>query len=528
MAIKTICRFCKSVELQKRGFTRGEEPRQRYNCRSCSKWFVEDLVEFKEGPEFVLSQNEQKKLEKHDRFIVTSAQNNTPINVEFWDCIKTWAKANNAKILVIPVRYKNPTSWITPQDDDPKVWWPEVLEDYMVENSLKIHPEMWVMGDVRIEATSSSPLSGLEPMSKGASAIYGHSQLQMKEVPTPQHKLPKILYATGSVSQKNYSKSKRGKKAFFHHTFSAVVVEKDKDKFHVRNVNFSEENKAFYDLDKIYYRNKVKKAGRAEALITGDEHAVWACPKVMKATYHAKDSIVNILKPKIIVRHDVFDAYSISHHHKHNHVTRYVKHHTQMDLLEEELKLTAEHIDKTTPPDTLNVIVASNHNEHLMRWLQEVDWKSEIWNAKIYFWFWNHLLDHAEMTGSGATTIDPFAFWAARNVKSNTKFLSRDDTFVVKDYELALHGDKGNNGARATVVSLSKIGVKNVTGHGHSSAIEKGATRVGTSTPTKLEYTSGPSSWLNSHAVIHPDGKIQVIHIIDADWRLVKGDSNVL
>jgi hypothetical protein len=35
-----------------------------------------------------------------------------------------------------------------------------------------------------------------------------------------------------------------------------------------------------------------------------------------------------------------------------------------------------------------------------------------------------------------------------------------------------------------------------------------------------LEYTAGPSSWLNTHCLLHADGKRQLIHIIDGKWRL--------
>ena len=147
--------------------------------------------------------------------------------------------------------------------------------------------------------------------------------------------------------------------------------------------------------------------------MTGDEHALFNSPEVRDATYMNPDSIAKVLKPKIVVRHDVFDGYSISHHHRNNPVTKFVKYQQGLDKVEDELLKTREYIDSTTPPGALNVIVASNHNEHLLRWLKEADWKLEPWNAKIYHWFWYNMLDRASFGSSGADTVDTFTFWCA-------------------------------------------------------------------------------------------------------------------
>ena len=44
------------------------------------------------------------------RYLVTAAQNATPVHPEWWAVLKTMAKALRAELLVIPLRYKNPTS----------------------------------------------------------------------------------------------------------------------------------------------------------------------------------------------------------------------------------------------------------------------------------------------------------------------------------------------------------------------------------------------------------------------------------
>jgi hypothetical protein len=504
--------------LQKRGLTRAEEPKQQYACNECERWFLVSLVEVAEdSPEFFLSKKRVAELERKKKFFFTCSQNNTPVDVDFWAALQHYIKKNDSTLLIPPIRYKNPTSNIDLQDDSDGVWWPDEVLPYLVENLVKIHPLLWVMGHMRIQATSVNPLTGLDGMSQAASAIYGHSQLQMKTVPTPQNVMPKILHTTGSCSVRNYSRTKAGVKGEFHHSIGGLVVEKKGKKFHMRAVIWDGE--CFYDLEHRYDKDGVTLTGPIDVLVTGDEHAMFNSKEVRDATYMNSDSIAKTLKPKIIVRHDVFDGYSISHHHRLNPVTKFVKYQQGLDNVEKELYLTRDYIDETSPKDALNVIVASNHNEHLMRWLKESDWKLEPWNAKIFHWFWYHMLEKAEFGPSGAETVDPFAFWCQQKVAANCKFLQRDETFVVNDIELSIHGDLGPNGSRGSAVNLNRIGVRSIIGHSHTPCIEKGVFQVGVSTPLRLEYTSGPSSWLNTHAVVYPNGKRQLIHVIEGEWR---------
>lgn len=55
---------------------------------------------------------------------------------------------------------------------------------------------------------------------------------------------------------------------------------------------------------------------------------------------------------------------------------------------------------------------------------------------------------------------------------------------------------------------------------GNSPKIEKGAHQVGTSSNLRLDYTSGsPSSWATAHVIVHPNGRRQMIFIVNGKWR---------
>lgn len=464
----------------------------------------------------------KKNIKKSNRFIITSAMNNVRVDPQVWGAIKTYADHNDAQIIVVPVRYKNPTSQAEAtfgygQED---AWWDDPVLDYTTDQLIKLHEHLWVMGHVRVQATAVTPLSGLEALSSGASAIFGHSQLAMQMVATPQNKLPKVMYTTGSCTKSKYSRTKAGVKAGFHHVPGAVVVETDGPRFYIRAVT-ADKKGGFYDLDKYYSADGVSKSEGVLALVTGDEHAMFSDTKCRNATYLNKDSIASVLKPKKVVRHDVFDGYSISHHNRKDPVVQYSKHSMGHQKVENELQLTLEYIESTTPKGAENVIVSSNHHDHLLRWLKDVHApKEEPWNARAWLQLWLDLTDTVEWKERGVVHSDPLALWMENRAKVPIRFLGPDSDERVADIAIGMHGHNGINGSRGTLNQFAKIGVKTIVGHSHTPGIKHGCYQVGTSSTLRMEYTKGPSSWAHAHAVVHPNGKRQMIFVVDGHWRL--------
>lgn len=472
-------------------------------------------------PVFERSVSDVREIEARSDFAVTSAQNNTPVDLAFLAALKHWTNDRDGKLLVRAIRYKNPTSRKDPQEEelrgDERYWWDDAVSEYLIDNEIRLNEHL-ILPHTWIQATASDPLASLESRSKDASAIYGHSQLAMKAVATPHQRLPKILYTTGSVTKKNYSKTKAGDLAAFHHSPSAVLVEIRGKRFHLREVSW--DGVCFYDLDRIYTAEGSAPAPPASALVTGDEHAWFNCPAVRLATYDANDSIVRTLRPAVLVRHDLFDCYSVTPHHQKRRLTRAVKTVNGWGSLERELDDTRRFMEATTPEGVLNVITGANHHDQLFRFLQSGEQNVEPENLALYYWFNWRLLAEAKMTPNGVQHPDPFELYCRdRGLLCDARFLGPDESFVVAGVELGMHGHLGPNGARGTVRNLSKIGLRSVVGHSHSPGIYQGAYQVGTSTHLRLEYNAGPSSWLNTHAAVYPNGRRQMLHVIDGHWR---------
>lgn len=505
-----ICNNCNSNNLVKWG---KRNNKQVWKCKKCNKRSVHNKQESLKD-KFKINDDVLKELlSKHKKFVITSAQNETETNTEFLNSLLVYCDENDAKLMVIPIRYNNPSAI----NKNSKNIWDENLKKYFIENTINLNNNIKIIADLNVEATAATPLTSLDPLTMGKSTIFGHGQLSMKTIPVNKNSHPIIITTTGSVSNNtNYSDSKAGYTAKFNHCNSAIVVEiENENDFHLRQL-IADENNGFYDLDRYYSKDLVcYNEDGIEALITGDEHVINMDIDVINATYIENNSIVKILHPKYIIRHDVLDCYSISHHHNKSKFTKYFKNLNKHNSIKNELDITCKFINLTTPKNSKTIIVDSNHNNHLLRWLDENEPdNSSIENVYVYHKLWTLILENESV-------INPFKLWYQHYHKNdNVEFLDKDEKLYIKDILVSMHGDIGPNGSRGSRKNISKLSDKTVIGHSHSPGIEKGCYQVGTSSELSLDYNVGPSSWMHTHCIIHKNGKRQLINIIKGKWRI--------
>lgn len=452
------------------------------------------------------------------RYLITSAQNATAVNLPFFRSLLTYCRVNKAKLLVVPYRYKNPTSiWSKSAKDDD--WWAPELVPYLIDHRTKLCKGLVLLADIKTQPTASRPLQGFESITGGDSAIIGHPKIELTTIATPQHKLAKILTTTGGVTVKNYLPGKAGKKGEHHHTFGACVVEMADGLFHLRHINASHDG-SFQDLARSYSGETCNPAN-VEALVMGDTHIEFIDPNVVKATFTDKNSIIKALKPKHLVWHDTWDMYSRNHHHVGNPFIEYAKHHAGANNVEKALDAVFEFIDTNSPGECKNLIVASNHTDAFARWVREANPKADPVNCVFWAETFVAMCRGSEMGDGGAATIDPFAWWGHKKLKcaSRTKFIQRNQSYTIKGIEIGFHGDQGINGSRGSRNAFSSVGVKTVVGHSHAPGVTGGCYQVGTSSRLALEYNSGPSSWMHAHCLIYANGKRSLVFIVDGRWK---------
>lgn len=507
------CPHCDSTSVQSRGTKTNQAgvSRKRYQCNDCEKWFshvVEEVVA--DVPKVSrFSSKMPESFKQYERYVISAVQNDTAVNHAFLESLETYCRLKNAKLILVPIKYKfNQDSTF------------DVDEDLLNSRDVLLSKKLRLLAHVQITPTIATPLAGLDEQSKGDSLIIAHPQLQMRTLATLDDS-PAQLWTTGAITYANYAETKTGEKARFNHSLSALVIEKDRDQFYARVLNCDDAN-GFYDVDGYYCGDAYRPGAEVEALITGDEHAMFIDKSVKGATYLNDDSMVNVLKPKKIVRHDVLDFFTGSHHHQHSFLLQYAKHKTATNIVENELTLTLKHIADTTPLGVENIMVASNHVEHMNKWLDTIDPKQEVWNAKLYYRMMYLMLEHIDE--HGIDIPNAFQLWVENTTHHfnarmpKLKWLGRNEPYRIHGIQLSNHGDMGINGSRGSPVQFSRLPEKMVVGHSHSPSIMKGAYTVGTSTG-RLEYTRGPSSWANTHCVIYANGKRQLLTIINGKWK---------
>lgn len=460
-----------------------------------------------------------RKLPKKKIYVITSAQNSTPINRLFFNSLLQYCEFRDAELVIIPMRYKNPTS-IFAKDDKDNDWWDEELQPYLFDGRVDLNSNLSLFADIKIQPTASNPLSGLNALGRDKSVILGHTKLSFKTVPVPSNSTPKILATTGCVTKANYTDSKSGKKGDDNHSYSAIVVEIDNNIFHMRQLN-SIQDGSFIDLNYEYTPTGVKKADNALGLAMGDTHVQHIDPDVTYATFEDEESIYNLLKPKYLIWHDLLDFYSRNHHHKNEPFINYVKNKEHINDVKKEICEAFEFVNKHSK-NSINIFPFSNHPAALERWVKETDWRTDHLNAEFYLETALEMVKSTKLKNGGTETIDPFKYWGQRLLTNpkNAIFLNKNDSFLIDFIDVGNHGHLGQNGSKGSIKSYSSLGRKTIIGHGHAPGIMDGCMQVGTSSYNALDYVGGPSSWLHTHCVIYANGKRSLITIIGKKYKL--------
>jgi hypothetical protein len=512
--------------LMKNGFTPGRKQRWKcvrdgvycYKTTNPKATAVQTQSPFRtEGPMPVF----KRKLKDAKRYIITAAQDLTPGHEAFWNNLIAATTYYKAELLVIPLRYKNPTSRFSKEraelEANEEAWVKEV-RPYLWNARKKINGNLTVMADIKIVPTASEPLTGLESFSGPESAIVGHTKLQMKTVATPGKKMAKILTTTGACTLPNYTDSRAGKVGEFHHTLGAVLVEVEGDKFWLRHLNANRDG-SFTDLDVRFAAGEVEAAPRPLALVCGDTHVDFTDLTVDDATF-GKAGIVRTLEPEAIIWHDLLDAYSCNVHHDGNPFNAIAKLKSGMNSVAREVQRAIKWATDRTPLGVQSYIISSNHDDMLRRWIVNSDWKEDAENAEFYLETALVMSRSAKVGEGGTEYVSPFTYWVGKQGVKDVRCVGTDESLTFAGIECGFHGDRGPNGARGSIRNMRRIGAKTVIGHSHSPGINEGCYQVGTSSKLRLEYNTGPSGWLNCHALIHRDGKRQLVVIIDGRWRL--------
>lgn len=467
------------------------------------------------------------------RFIVTCAQNNTKVHMPTWKNLVALAKHYDAQIMVSQFLYyknamgqrRNDKANLTEgQEKTPEaIWYDPVILPHVLNKRVKLASGLQFCGELNISPTAARPLSGLEVYTGRASMIVPHVKIALQSIATVGGGGTKFNYSTGTVTQRNYIQRKEGFKAEFHHCYGGLLVElDDAGGWWVRQLN-ADSDGTIQDLDVLAVAGVVTTGNRIEAITFGDVH-VDVIDKVIQQETWGEGGMVDVLNPKEQHVHDVVDFSRRGHHTAKNHFKKFKRFITKRESVFDELKAVRDFLTGIDRPDCKTVVIESNHDHHLTRWLDEQDGRDDPVNAEFWLRLNSAAYHYIRKTGKEPLMLKlALEMLALPDTKLPTFITSNDSYVICRKFgggiECSQHGDRGANGARGSLAGFAKVGRRTNIGHSHSAGIQDGAYQQGTKSELLLEYNSGMSSWSHSDIITYPNSKRAIITFHDGKWR---------
>jgi hypothetical protein len=454
-----------------------------------------------------------KELKKTKTFIITTAVNGQWAHSKFIEGLDNLAERYNAKILMLPCH--DPAHNL---DNEIEWHFDDLLNDYtFVFDDIALNSNINI-GQMGVNAKQINPTTGLSRICQGkGSFIFASPKQSLEYDPVSNVKYPHARMTTGACTVGNYASSRgnsiRSAKIASHdHVVGALIVEIENDVvYHFRQVQ-ADEKGGFCDLGKYYLGNAAPKK-MTPKLVMGDYHAGEHDESAVKAW----EEIIDTLQVDEVFFHDLFNAKSINHHEEHNIVLRARHAKDNLLSLKNELLVTGQEIDRILSHKSVKkgIVVKSNHDDFLQRWLNEGKFKYDALNFSV-----GCTLAAGAVEQGGDVLKDALSKYGQIKTWDKLIFLNRDQDYKVGGIELSAHGDKGPNGSRGSKASLENAYGKAVIGHSHTPGILRGIYQVGTTSLFDLGYNLGPSSWMHCSCIVYENGQRQLINSIEGKWRL--------
>jgi hypothetical protein len=444
--------------------------------------------------------------------------------------VQTFLKRNSAQLIILPMPAHVKALKSQPLYYDEDLY--EHKECFATEFTFNGHLKAI---EAHINPQQKNPLTGLhtlkihrytENYTPGSeikrmktSIIVGHSKQMMEVVPTGNESHPRIIHSTGTICEPTYLRNRIGMIANEDHKLGALIVEIQGDIFWVRQVQFDPIDGSFIDLGRRYCADgKVKKV-RCLAFKMGDVHPGHHNQKALDAMYCLWD----IIRPVRIFFEDFFDGSSISHHLANKRLTKAKMAHTmkQFKDLPTEMAMAKEILEgiwAKAPVDAELIATASNHPEHVTRYLEEGRYINDCAaNYEVA-----HRMVVMELDGKNALKeyIDP---------KGRMRWTSENEDYFVEGVQMNAHGHLGIGGGKGSKQGHQKAYGNAMVAHSHTPSIFHDTFTVGHMTHDRHGYNSGPQNWILCCGGVYKGGQKQLYMIINGSaYRPISGKNKKL
>ena len=452
----------------------------------------------------------------------SAVQDKSDIHEQWLTNVEAYMKHRNGSIHLSSFTYNKRLFEENRKDNNYQTYHPRAIP-YMDNRQFQIGKKLIWCGEMNTLPTAVSPLTGFETYTRDCWGIFPHAKVQLKSIPTMKGTPAKQIMTTGATTLPNYVQKRAGILASFHHVIGGIIVEIDRFGNHFCRQVQADHDGSFYDLNYFVDKGKVKRNDRVEAITWGDIHFEKLNETVANVNWGLydgrTDSIIAELKPKYQFFHDATDFECRNHHSIKDPHFRYKAWLKGKESITEMFEKLGQFFLATQRKNCVSVVVESNHDLAVLRWLKEVDWRTDPINAKFNLRANTYLLDCIDEDNSDVSILQ----WAINQKLPDIdiEFLLQDESFLICDgrIECGMHGHLGPSGSRGSPSQFSRMGNKSNTGHTHADGIIDGVYTAGTSSDLDLGYNKGPSPWSNSHIVTYPNNKRTIITIQNGNWR---------
>lgn len=458
------------------------------------------------------TQNLEESIAGYRRFVVTTAVAGCPVDENFLASIHMYCKTNDAMLLVL-----------SSADPASKNAWSldhRLGKEHCVVKDVRLNQNLFV-STIKLSAKHIDPTTGLGRIGqRNGTFIYASPKQRLRCVAMANNRFPHAIMTTGAVTipqydTDRYMSERTAAIATHDHVMGALIVEiEDDTRFHFRQVQ-ADQRGNFIDLGFKYSANGISKESAA-AVVMGDWHSGETDPTARDAW----QKLCQVVRPDELFVHDGFNGKSINHHEQNKIITQSKKADLGELSLEAEAAKFAEDLDElSTWPNKHVVVVESNHDQFLIRYLEDGRYIKDPHNHRFSVKLVNGVFE-------GKLPLKLAVELTGLKNKSRVKWIEADEGYRVAGIELGAHGHAGANGGRNPgMAGIEASYGESVTGHSHTPEILRGAWRVGTSSFLRLDYNEGPSSWMHTSCVVYKNGARQLVNSFDGAWTTLDFES---
>ena len=434
------------------------------------------------------------------RLIVTSVEPDSPVHQGFWGNLRAYGAAIGADVAVVR------SGKVATKRDLAAEYC-----NYVTGAAIQAGALLDVAADDAPPHRLVRPLEVMRHRNAARWTVVPHGAVQLETLPRLRADGLRVQMTTGSMSFPAGTGKTRGRE------LGAVIAEVTaQGNVHCRHLLApAEGDGTFHDLDAKVYRGVVRTGVRSEALTFGDIHRAHLDPAVAAATWGIGelrgdgDTLVDRLRPRHLVFHDVCDFEARNPHDARDHLKRFAQMAAGAGDVRAELAQAAGFLGGTRRPWARSVVVGSNHDDALVRWLREADFREDPCNTlffletslRLHRW----LAEGRDTDGFFEHTLRGLAHDGLAGVR----FLRTGESLRLAGVEASIHGHLGADGRPGDVRFFERLGIRATLGHTHRPLARDGIYCTGVCN-MDLAYARGPiTAWAVGHVVTYPNGSRQ-------------------